>query len=463
MNWLARFSIRSSLIQPCLRLLLILFILLMGGAAGGVLAQGNILTYGTTVVGTLAADTPLGFYMFNGTVGDHVTAYAVGITPGMVPALSLLGVNQRQLAVSDGDPLLGASGAARISYRLPDTGLYTLMVSNTGGAPGEFLLHLGARPAAASLNLALNVPAAINVPPGAAPIQYSFDANPASPLTLQILSTVPGFLFNAQVYNGMGQLVGLLGGPGLQGSSLFIGPDTGLYEVVVSGWAPEMAGALTLLLAPGSAAAPAGAALTPTPTEAAQPLVCQVRTAGGSNVNIRSGPTTGFPIIGMLTPASSLEVIGQSVDGTWYVVNMAGQRGWISGAVTRLEGPCTGLVFFESPPTPTPLPSTPTPTPPPGAIIDFTVNGTGAITVGPGGCGTVAWYTENVREVYYQGVGVSGVGSREECPTETTTYTLRVVLQDGSVTERYVTINRLLIIITLPPIITLPFPLPPGP
>ena len=54
MNWLARFSIRSSLIQPCLRLLLILFILLMGGAAGGVLAQGNILTYGTTVVGTLA-------------------------------------------------------------------------------------------------------------------------------------------------------------------------------------------------------------------------------------------------------------------------------------------------------------------------------------------------------------------------------------------------------------------------
>jgi hypothetical protein len=37
-----------------------------------------------------------------------------------------------------------------------------------------------------------------------------------------------------------------------------------------------------------------------------------------------------------------------------------------------------------------------------------------------------------VREVYYQDEGVPGVGEREECPKETTTYSLRVIKLDGS-------------------------------
>ncbi len=54
----------------------------------------------------------------------------------------------------------------------------------------------------------------------------------------------------------------------------------------------------------------------------------------------------------------------------------------------------------------------------------------------------------NVKEVYYyqqgqnwQNNGVAGTGSRQECPQQTTTYYLRVVMQDNSVQTRELTVN----------------------
>jgi hypothetical protein len=49
-----------------------------------------------------------------------------------------------------------------------------------------------------------------------------------------------------------------------------------------------------------------------------------------------------------------------------------------------------------------------------------------------GDCVRVSWAVTGVREVYYQGEGVAGIGDRQECPAETTTYRLRIVAQDGA-------------------------------
>jgi hypothetical protein len=90
-------------------------------------------------------------------------------------------------------------------------------------------------------------------------------------------------------------------------------------------------------------------------------------------------------------------------------------------------------------PTPTPLP---TQTPVPG--IAFTVN---PELIQQGQCSTLTWATENVQAtyVYEQGEdwranGVAGDGSLTVCPHATTTYELRVVLNDGSVEIRQVTV-----------------------
>jgi len=52
--------------------------------------------------------------------------------------------------------------------------------------------------------------------------------------------------------------------------------------------------------------------------------------------------------------------------------------------------------------------------------------------IGLGECTTLHWQTENVQAVYYQGEGVSGDGERRECPQQTTTYELRVVVHQAA-------------------------------
>jgi hypothetical protein len=65
-----------------------------------------------------------------------------------------------------------------------------------------------------------------------------------------------------------------------------------------------------------------------------------------------------------------------------------------------------------------------------------------ATNVQAGQCVTVYWNTANVKEVYYNGAPESGIyQSRQECPLQTTTYTLRVVKHDGTEENRQIVID----------------------
>jgi polar amino acid transport system substrate-binding protein len=88
---------------------------------------------------------------------------------------------------------------------------------------------------------------------------------------------------------------------------------------------------------------------------------------------------------------------------------------------------------------------TPLPTQTPSAGIAFTANPT---TIDQGQCSTLSWQTENVKAVYvypqgedWQNYGVAGTGTRQVCPTTTTTYELRVVKLDDSIEIRQVTVT----------------------
>ncbi|MBI5033790.1 MAG: fibronectin type III domain-containing protein [Chloroflexi bacterium] len=84
----------------------------------------------------------------------------------------------------------------------------------------------------------------------------------------------------------------------------------------------------------------------------------------------------------------------------------------------------------DDPPAPAPLPQ-PNPNPVNGsATISFTANPT---SVQPGQCSTLRWDVDNVREVYFEGAGVAGHADQQQCPSQNTTYTLTVILIDGSV------------------------------
>jgi ABC-type amino acid transport substrate-binding protein/heat shock protein HslJ len=86
----------------------------------------------------------------------------------------------------------------------------------------------------------------------------------------------------------------------------------------------------------------------------------------------------------------------------------------------------------------------PAPTQTPSPTISFTVNQTN-ITAGQ--CVTFNWNVQNVKAVYFypQGAdmtqyGVAGQGSSVQCPTQTTTYNLTVVYNNGTTETRSITI-----------------------
>jgi uncharacterized protein YgiM (DUF1202 family) len=75
----------------------------------------------------------------------------------------------------------------------------------------------------------------------------------------------------------------------------------------------------------------------------------------------------------------------------------------------------------------------------PGGLI-ITFNST-ATSITSGQCVTLSWSVSGVQAVFYQGTGVEGTGTRQECPTLTTTYTLSVTKMDGSSEQRQITVT----------------------
>ena len=192
---------------------------------------------------------------------------------------------------------------------------------------------------------------------------------------------------------------------------------------------------------------------------AARPKTPTGRVVGAQTLNVRSGPGTVFPVVGVARHGDEGEIVGRSADGSWWAVaapSLPGGVGWVSAnyvLATNIEK----VPVLPSPPTPTPTtpptaaptptarptsqPATPTPTP----EISFWADRT---TITRGECTTLHWSVHNVQAVWvypsgepYNRFPRTGEGSEQVCPTTTTTYELRVLLRDGSTVFRQITIN----------------------
>ncbi|MBI1877147.1 MAG: SH3 domain-containing protein [Chloroflexi bacterium] len=118
------------------------------------------------------------------------------------------------------------------------------------------------------------------------------------------------------------------------------------------------------------------AAASPSPTATPQPGAPLATTV--ADLNVRSGPSTAYPVLGLLKPGQSAEITGRSADGGWWQIKfsgVAGERGWLSaqyvtaqnvGNVPVVQGPPPPVA-----PAPTATPVSPTPTPIPVVITDW--------------------------------------------------------------------------------------------
>jgi heat shock protein HslJ/uncharacterized protein YraI len=171
---------------------------------------------------------------------------------------------------------------------------------------------------------------------------------------------------------------------------------------------------------------------TPAPD---QPTITVIAPAGA---NVRSGPGTNYPIIGVAPTGAQAIAVGTNGNRTWVagaVPSVTGGVGWVLGELVTVEGGDNlPVIPAPAPPTATPLP-TATATPSPEAV--FTADPT---TVNAGGTVTLAWDVENVRAVWVYPVGanfadypVQGQASKQVVPYVSTTYAMRVEKTDGTV------------------------------
>ena len=112
---------------------------------------------------------------------------------------------------------------------------------------------------------------------------------------------------------------------------------------------------------------PAPPTPAPAPTQVAlatlSPLgPCVVASASGGPVNVRSGPSTSFSVVGQISGNTTVPVIATLPDGTWYQINLNGIVSWIAGSVVRVGGQCGGVPSVTLTPQPT-MAVTPSDTP----------------------------------------------------------------------------------------------------
>ncbi len=129
---------------------------------------------------------------------------------------------------------------------------------------------------------------------------------------------------------------------------------------------------------------------TPTPTEP-PPVLGVIQSV--QDVNIRSGPGTGFDAVTALRPGTGVEVLGASGDGAWFNILMDdGRQGWVSATLVFVRPSATPLPTLTPLPNLTALAANPLPTDifgntltptPPRVVVTPTLPGDAAALLNP--------------------------------------------------------------------------------
>lgn len=94
-----------------------------------------------------------------------------------------------------------------------------------------------------------------------------------------------------------------------------------------------------------------------TPTPEPQPTVAPLAASTGLfatanfRVNVRSGPSTRYTVLGQARVGDALDITGKLANGTWLRVNFNGQEGWISASLFEVTGDLTTAPEAEAGPT----------------------------------------------------------------------------------------------------------------
>jgi TolB protein len=162
-----------------------------------------------------------------------------------------------------------------------------------------------------------------------------------------------------------------------------------------------IAGMVVLVLLGGVCAAlgPGVSAAAPTPTPTTQPPNLGRVTAYG--LNVRTGPSTAYSIVGTLSLGDAVEVVGRNAIGDWLQIAYNEEEGWIAAAYVDLTGSLATVPEVSAPPPPTPTPT--------AAIESATIAAQAAPTETTELTGKLVFQTSNGGDIYVINADGSGL------------------------------------------------------
>ncbi|MBN1179806.1 MAG: SH3 domain-containing protein [Anaerolineae bacterium] len=136
---------------------------------------------------------------------------------------------------------------------------------------------------------------------------------------------------------------------------------------------------------------------------------------GADGVNVRTGPSTNYTLIGHLDPGAQASVSGRYND--WWQVVYNGGAGWVYGELVTPYN-TDGVAQVQPPPAPTAAPVPPTATPAPTATAQPTVDTRGLQAIsfnvenapGPFNTAFDVWFNFNVRNGGTATVDIAALG-----------------------------------------------------
>lgn len=170
------------------------------------------------------------------------------------------------------------------------------------------------------------------------------------------------------------------------------------------------------------------------------------RAETNSGVNVRSGPSTAYDVIGSLLAGTELEMTGRNGDNSWFRVPYYNSEGWIFGQLLNVSGDVNELPVINVPPPPPTATPIPTAVPATAAPAVPTYNYYSTYPGSPVDAGTPIrfyWEASGIKEIYFNGEATVGNNPEgvERIVNETSTFTLRVIFPDNSVKEESITVQ----------------------
>lgn len=267
-----------------------------------------------------------------------------------------------RLINADGSTVFEAADARLHGLSLniaPNSGAHTLTIERLPGI-AEAVVRVSSLPELTQHSFASSVTGLLLAPNQEISLPLSAD-RPGDTVDLAIPADTVGMMTanyagvaaTTQFVDSSGLIVAQSSGGSVDGLSLLVDPGTYQFTLLGTNIPAEAVAGIELVSAADAGRsvvqAPEAASVVTTTTESAvnaNPCIAAITVSAG---NLRSGPGTGYSILGYAFQGQVFAVSGRNPEDNWLVISTDAGSAWIARGNVMTQGACDALTTFNIP------------------------------------------------------------------------------------------------------------------